>query len=123
MVAVVASARALMGRLERLSLGLPGAWSDTPWGPERVTKVGQKIFAFWGGDDDPSMTVKLPESNDHALRFRGAVPTGYGLGRAGWVTIPLRGVTTRDAEILVDFLEESYRAVAPKKLVRELDAS
>jgi predicted DNA-binding protein (MmcQ/YjbR family) len=119
---VVDAARRVMERLERFSLELPGAWTDTPWGEERVTKVGAKIFAFWGSDDDPGVTVKLPDSGDHGLRFRGAVPTGYGLGRHGWVTIPLRGVTTGDAEILVDFVEESYRAVAPKKLVRELDA-
>jgi predicted DNA-binding protein (MmcQ/YjbR family) len=117
----VDAARRLMRRLERFSLELPGAWSDTPWGEERVTKVGAKIFAFWGSDDSPGLTVKLPESNDHGLRFRGATPSNYGLGRHGWVTIPLRGVAGSDAEILLDFVEESYRAVAPKKLVRELD--
>jgi predicted DNA-binding protein (MmcQ/YjbR family) len=118
----VDTAHRLMQRLEKFSLDLPGAWSDMPWGDERVTKVGAKIFAFWGTDEDPGLTVKLPDSNDHGLRFRGATPSSYGLGRHGWVTIPLRGVTGSDAEILVDFVEESYRAVAPKKLVKELDA-
>ena len=51
----------------------------------------------------------------------GAEPTGYSLGRAGWVTIPLRD-TTPPVEVLTDWVEESYRTVAPKRLVAELDA-
>ena len=66
--------------------------------------------------------MKLPESGDHGLSFSGAVPTGYGLGRHGWVSIPLDGLDPADAEVMFDFVEESYRAVAPKTLVRALDA-
>ena len=46
----------------------------------------------------------------------GAEPTGYGLGKAGWVTVPLRapGVSL---DVLRDWVEESYRIVAPKRLV------
>ena len=52
--------------------------------------------------------------------MEGAEPTGYGLGRAGWVTVPLRapGVSIG---VLRDWVEESYRIVAPKRLVAELD--
>jgi predicted DNA-binding protein (MmcQ/YjbR family) len=42
------------------------------------------------------------------------------LGKAGWVTLPLKAV---DAELLSDWVEESYRNVAPKKLIAELDRS
>ncbi|MGH3018344.1 MAG: MmcQ/YjbR family DNA-binding protein, partial [Gaiellaceae bacterium] len=56
----------------------------------------------------------------HALAIDGAEPTGYGLGKSGWVTVPLRapGVTL---DLLRDWIEESYRIVAPKRLVAELD--
>jgi predicted DNA-binding protein (MmcQ/YjbR family) len=89
-----------------------------------VAKVGKKIFVFFGHDDEtkPSLvTVKLAESHGHALAIEGAAPTGYGLGRAGWVNVPVRaeGVTL---ELLRDWIEESYRIVAPKRLVAELDA-
>jgi predicted DNA-binding protein (MmcQ/YjbR family) len=109
-------------RLRDFSLSFPGAWEDFPWG-ERVVKVGNKIFVFLGHDDEtePSlMTVKLVESHGHALAIEGAAPTGYGLGRAGWVNVPVRaeGVTQ---ELLHDWIEESYRIVAPKRLVAELD--
>ena len=57
-----------------------------------------------------------------ATRSRSRAPSrpGYGLGRSGWVTVPLRapGMTL---DLLRDWIEESYRIVAPKRLVAELD--
>jgi predicted DNA-binding protein (MmcQ/YjbR family) len=103
-------------KLASFALELPGAHEDFPWG-ERVVKVGGKIFVFLGGAR--SITVKLQESRPHALSVDGAEPTGYGLGRAGWVTVPVKGISVAT---LRDWVEESYRIVAPKRLVAELDA-
>ena len=102
------------------ALSLPDATPDQPWG-EDVVKVRGKIFVFVGTPGARRMTVKLVESHAHALTVEGAEPTGYGLGKAGWVTVPLRapGVTLG---VLRDWVEESYRIVAPKRLVAELDA-
>jgi predicted DNA-binding protein (MmcQ/YjbR family) len=112
----------LIASLRSFALGLPGAWPDNPWG-DSVVKVGKKIFVFLGDNaDDSGITVKVPESHDHAMSFAGAMPTGYGLGKAGWVTIPVVGLGGEDAEVLHDFVEESYRTIAPKKLIKELDA-
>ena len=112
----------LMASLKTLALGLPGAWADNPWG-DSVVKVGKKIFVFLGENpEEQTITVKVPESHEHAMSFTGAVPTGYGLGKAGWVTIPVGGLRGDDAEVLHDFVEESYRTIAPKKLINELDA-
>jgi predicted DNA-binding protein (MmcQ/YjbR family) len=110
------------GQLGAFALSLPGAFEDFPWG-ERVAKVNRKVFVFLGHDDEAGprlMTVKLVESHGHALALEGAEPSGYGLGRAGWVNVPLdaEGVTL---ELLRDWIEESYRIVAPKRLVAELD--
>ena len=66
--------------------------------------------------------MKLPDSGDHGLSYPDAHPTGYGLGKHGWVTIPLGGVPEAEHEVLLDFVEESYRAVATKTLVKRLDA-
>jgi predicted DNA-binding protein (MmcQ/YjbR family) len=112
----------IQAQLRDFALALPEAWEDFPWG-ECVAKVGKKIFVFLGHDDEtpPSLiTVKLVESHGHALAIEGAAPTGYGLGRAGWVNVPVRaeGVTL---ELLCDWIEESYRIVAPKRLVAALD--
>jgi len=102
-------------KLTRFALELPGTHEDFPWG-ERVVKVRGKIFVFLGGAE--SITVKLVESRPHALSVDGAEPTGYGLGKAGWVTVPVRGIPVAT---LRDWVEESYRIVAPKRLVAELD--
>jgi predicted DNA-binding protein (MmcQ/YjbR family) len=104
------------------ALALPGAFEDHPWG-EDVVKVNRKIFVFLGtaGSATPRMTVKLVESHGHALAIDGSEPTGYGLGKSGWVTVPL-GAEGMTAELLCEWIEESYRIVAPKRRVSELDA-
>jgi predicted DNA-binding protein (MmcQ/YjbR family) len=102
------------------ALGLPGAWEDHPWG-DTVVKVGKKIFVFLGeGSDHRGCSVKLRESQDQALAAPGAEPTGYGLGKAGWVSIPFTGRSPA-VGLLCDWVEESSRLVAPKKLINELD--
>ena len=110
--------------VEAFALTLPEAWADTPWG-DRVVKVGKKIFLFVSGPDAerPVITVKVPESRDHALSFPDAFPTRYGLGKHGWVTIHVDTVPEAEREVLFDFTEESYRAVATKTLVKRLDAA
>ena len=104
-------------RLADFALGLPGAQEDFPWG-DRVVKVRGKIFVFLGGAER-RITVKLVESHAHAMAIDRAEPTGYGLGKAGWVTVP---VSELGLDTLRDWVEESYRIVAPKRLVAELDA-
>jgi predicted DNA-binding protein (MmcQ/YjbR family) len=108
-------------KIRAFALSLPGASEDHPWG-EDVAKVGRKIFVFLGTGQSRRMTVKLDESHGHALSIEGAELTGYGLGKSGWVTVPLRapGVSL---DLLRDWVEESYRIVAPKRLVAELDVA
>jgi predicted DNA-binding protein (MmcQ/YjbR family) len=110
----------LRDRLVDFALAFPEAHADQPWENDTVAKVRGKIFVFFGGPASKQLTVKLVESNSHALSIEGARPSAYGLGKSGWVTVPLRadGVT---ADVLRDWIEESYRVVAPKKLVAELD--
>jgi len=109
-------------RLCRFALGLPGSWEDFPWG-DHVVKVAKKIFVFLGAGHDSMarLTVKLEVSHPAAMAVPGAAPTAYGLGKAGWVTVPLDGPGRPPLEVLEDWIEESYRIVAPKGLVRELD--
>jgi predicted DNA-binding protein (MmcQ/YjbR family) len=116
----VRQVRAIRKRLLAFALEFPEAWLDHPWG-EDVAKVGKKVFVFFGTSDgdEPGMSVKLHESLEQALVSPGAEPTGYGLGRAGWVNVPFREAPP--AAILQDWVEESYRTVAPKRLVVALD--
>jgi predicted DNA-binding protein (MmcQ/YjbR family) len=102
------------------ALSFPETAVEHPWG-EDVVKVKGKIFVFAGPTGSKRMTVKLEESHAHALATEGAERTGYGLGDSGWVTVPLRapGVSL---DILRDWVEESYRIVAPKRVLEKLDA-
>jgi len=108
----------------KFALGLPDAYEDHPWG-ETVTKVGKKVFAFFGSGDStspPGMTLKLRESNQAALGVPGATASAYGLGKSGWVTIRLQREGSPPLPVLRDWIEESYRLIAPKRLVAALDA-
>ncbi|MEU5042882.1 MmcQ/YjbR family DNA-binding protein [Streptomyces griseorubiginosus] len=112
-------------KVREFALGLPGAAEDFPWG-ETVAKVNGKVFVFLGvsdGSHPMGVTVKLKdaEAHAHALTSPGAEPAGYGLGRAGWVRVPLAEQGAPAAELLCDWVEESYRAIAPKRLMTELD--
>jgi predicted DNA-binding protein (MmcQ/YjbR family) len=107
-------------RLRKLALGYPEAWEDHPWG-ETVVKVRTRVFLFLGrADGGLSLSVKLPDSATFALGLPFATPTGYGLGKSGWITARFEPGERPPLEILERWLDESYRAVAPKKLVASL---
>jgi len=109
--------------LRRLALRLPGAHEDFPWG-ETVVKVGTKVFVFLGRKDEGlHLSVKLPESSLLALDLPFASPTGYGLARGGWVTATFGADERPPVDLLRRWIEESYKAVAPRRLVAELDAA
>jgi predicted DNA-binding protein (MmcQ/YjbR family) len=111
---------ALRSRLLEFALSLPETFEDQPWEDDTVAKVRKKIFVFLGGPASTWMTVKLAESHAHALSVEGAKPSAYGLGKSGWVTVPLDADGV-DLLLLRDWIEESYRIVAPKMLVAQLD--
>ena len=105
------------------ALGLPGAWEDHPWG-ESAMKVGKKVFAFLGVPGAGfGMGVKLPHSAGALLSMPFARPAGYGLGKSGWVEMKFgEDADAPPLDLLLEWVEESYRAIAPKTLVQELDA-
>src|SRR5438034_4372103 len=112
--------------LRTFALGLPGAKEEFPWG-ERVVKVNKKVFVFLGKKDDfddgLGMGVKLPVSGKNALKLGFTEPAGYGLGKSGWVSVKILPGDPIPVDLLLGWIEESCRAVAPKKLVAQLDHS
>jgi predicted DNA-binding protein (MmcQ/YjbR family) len=124
-VAVPRNALKTWEKVREFALGLPGAAEEFPWG-ETVAKVNKKVFVFLGVSDGSypmGVTVKLKDAaaHAHALTSPGAEPAGYGLGKAGWVRVPLAKKGAPAADLLCDWVEESYRAIAPKRLTAELD--
>ena len=57
-----------------------------------------------------------------ALLLPFTVPTGYGLGKSGWVTAKLADGEDAPVELFKEWIDESYRAQAPKRLVASLPA-
>jgi len=110
--------------LRETARGYPETTEDFPWGHPTV-KVKGKAFVFFYMNEDKSlsMSVKLPVSNGTALMLPFVQPTGYGLGKSGWVSASFGARDTPPVEILRKWLDESYRAVAPKKLVAQLDGA
>ncbi len=113
--------------LRDFGLSFPETTEDFPW-DHRALKVKGKVFAFMGtgkeggaDHDDFFITCKLPESGAMALTLPEVKPTGYGLGKSGWVSARYRpGKAPLD--MLEDWLRESYCAVAPKKLSAAINA-
>jgi predicted DNA-binding protein (MmcQ/YjbR family) len=111
-----------MSKLEEIVARLPEAArvDIEAWGGEPTFRVGGKNFVF-SSPEATSITVKLPPEEAVAVVASDghAEPTGYGLGRHGWVSIsvPTRTSATRWREI-EEWVRTSYTLVAPKKLAR-----
>ena len=101
----------------------PDAWFDSPWEGHLVAKVRKKVFVFFSPDEPLlRLTFKLPESHSAATAEPWCGPTGYGLGRSGWVSTEITRARDLDLPLMREWLDESYRAIAPVTLVRRLDS-
>lgn len=107
--------------LRQFALKFPEATEDHPWDHIAI-KVTGKVFVFLAGPEDTfNVTCKLPSSGRLALTLPFATPTGYGLGKSGWVTASFKDGEAVPLDRMAEWIEESYRAVAPKKLIAALD--
>jgi predicted DNA-binding protein (MmcQ/YjbR family) len=111
-----------MKRLEAIVDRLPEATrvDIEAWDGQPTFRVRGKNFVFTNAAAD-GMSVKLPKEEAEAVVATddGAEPTGYGLGRHGWVSVTV----TPDAdderwEVVEEWVRTSYTLVAPKKLAR-----
>src|SRR5438034_1405084 len=95
------------------ALTYPGATEEYPWG-ERVIKVKGKVFLFMGqpADGGIGLSVKLPVSGKSALELPFAQPTGYGLGKHSWVTAVFPTSDDVPLDLVKEWIDESFRAVA-----------
>jgi predicted DNA-binding protein (MmcQ/YjbR family) len=110
----------IIDTLRKIALAYPETHEDHPWG-HFAFKVRGKGFVFAGSDEDGTrLSVKLPQSREMALAMPCTEPTHYGMGKYGWVTATLKKPGDVPLPLLEDWIDESYRAVAPKKLVASL---
>jgi predicted DNA-binding protein (MmcQ/YjbR family) len=109
--------------LRAFGLGLPQAHTKSPWPGHLDLAVKDKTFAYLSIEGEPfSISCKLPRSNELALMIPGTSPTAYGLGKSGWVTATFADGDV-PTDLLKDWILESYRAQAPKKVLALLEAA
>lgn len=111
-----------MARLEQIVARLPEAErvDIEAWGDEPTFRVRGKNFIFT--DQVASgLSVKLPKEEAAAVVATDplATPTGYGLGRHGWVSVDI-GDGADDArwQQVEEWVRTSYTLVAPKSLAK-----
>jgi predicted DNA-binding protein (MmcQ/YjbR family) len=103
--------------LRKQALAFPETREDHPWGHTAI-KVRGKAFIFMSREEGSlSLSLKLPQSREFALEYPFTEPTGYGLGKSGWVTAGFGPKDKPPLDVLGFWLAESYRAIAPKKLL------
>jgi predicted DNA-binding protein (MmcQ/YjbR family) len=111
-----------MERVERVVARLPQAErvDVEAWDGEPTFRVNGKTFIF-SSSDASGISVKLPKEEAAAVVATdpNAEPTGYGLGRHGWISVSIASNTSakRWSEI-EEWIRTSYTLVAPKKLAR-----
>jgi predicted DNA-binding protein (MmcQ/YjbR family) len=114
---------AVLKELRAFGLAYPGAHLKSPWPGHLDLAVKDKTFAYLGVEGEPfKISCKLPRSNAVALMLPFTEPTPYGLGKSGWVSAKFAPGEKPPVELFKAWIDESYRAQAPKKLVKTLPA-
>lgn len=109
--------------LREFGLAYPGAHTKSPWPGHLDLAVNDKTFTYLSIDGEPlGISCKLPTSSGLALTMPFTEPTPYGLGKSGWVSAKFKDSDTPPIELLKLWIDESYRAQAPKKLLKQLGA-
>jgi predicted DNA-binding protein (MmcQ/YjbR family) len=111
--------------LRKYALAFPETHEDFPWGHCAI-KVKGKVFLIFShgreGEVVLNLTVKLPESGRWALTLPYTEPTGYGLGKSGWVSASFAAKDEVPLDILEQWVDESFRAVAPKRVLAKMES-
>ena len=113
----------ILKALRAFGLSYPGAHLKSPWPGHLDLAVNDKTFAYLSVEGEPfAISCKLPVSGMAALLLTFTEPTPYGLGKSGWVTARYEGGARPDPRMLRDWIDESYRAQAPRRLLAQLEA-
>ena len=116
----------VLQQLKAFGLSLPATQPKSPWPGHDDVAVNNKTFAYLSVEGGGlSVSVKLPTSGKSVLGLLHAKPTGYGLGKSGWVTVdfPADAAVAVPLDSLKRWMLESYRAQAPKRALKELEAA
>jgi predicted DNA-binding protein (MmcQ/YjbR family) len=107
--------------LRKFALSYPETREDHPWGDTAI-KVRGKTFVFMNvAEGRLGLSVKLAAHHEFALEYPFVTPTRYGLGKSGWVTAAFAAKDKPPMDVLMAWIDESYRAIAPKRLAATVE--
>jgi predicted DNA-binding protein (MmcQ/YjbR family) len=109
-------------RLLAIVLKLPGAYEDRPWGSVHC-KVDGKIFVGWGRHEDGEMSIGIRVDKALQPMLVASDPRftiAKYVGQHGGVDMRIGSKPNWDE--VETLIVESYRIIAPKRRVKELDA-
>ncbi len=117
-----------LAEVRRIALDLPGAFEKVSWG--RPVFCAPKMFAMYGGSCKTSgemvtvphaLLVKVEESERPALEPDPRFFFPASLGPFGWLGLDFTAAEVDWGEV-AELLDASFRLVASKRLIKELDA-
>lgn len=116
-----------LAELRELALGFPEAFEKISWG--RPVFCAPKMFAMYGGNlkgEDGmiaypySLLVKVDESDRRSLEQDARFFFPAYMGPFGWLGLDLSAAKV-DWDEVTELLDASFRLIASKKLIRQLD--
>ncbi len=116
-----------LAELRRLALGFPAAFEKISWG--RPVFCAPKMFAMYGGNMKTdgemaafphSLLVKVDDSDRRSLEQDDRFFFPAYMGPFGWMGLDLTAATV-DWDEVAELLDASFRLVASKKLITQLD--
>jgi predicted DNA-binding protein (MmcQ/YjbR family) len=115
---------AVMKKIRERAMALPEAEQAWLFGDHEVIRVNKKVFVWVRDDEDDGsfgIGVKLRDTQALALTLPFASPMEYGMAKWGWVNARFEKREKPPLDLLLAWVDESYRNVAPKKRVAEMD--
>ncbi|WP_036462785.1 MmcQ/YjbR family DNA-binding protein [Mycolicibacterium neoaurum] len=117
-----------LAELRVVTLGFPEAFEKVSWG--RPVFCAPKMFAMYGGSTKSdgamitypySLLVKVDESDRRSLEQDDRFFFPAYMGPFGWLGLDLTAAEV-DWDEVRELVDASFRLVASKRLIRELDA-
>ncbi len=119
-----------LAEVRKIALGYPEAFEKISWG--RPVFCAPKIFVMFGGSVKGdtrgeyvqypyAVLVKVDESDREALSQDKRFFHPAYMGPSGWLGLDLKATRKVDWDEVRELVDASYRMVAPKKLIRQLD--
>lgn len=89
----------------------------------RAFKARKKNFLFVGEKEKESQVRIMLKLTDSLAAAQALRDPRIGVGTTGWLTIEFGYDDPVDADLLAGWVRESFRALAPKTLIKQLDTA